>query len=142
MAEKLNLKNQKQGQSLLELVFAISIVGLLLAGFVSAIVYFSKTGQVSESGSKATQLAQEKIEHLRAEKNNSPADFWQNMDNNYLPNSPISEDLDGGKYQRITTYTDLTPAGENRKVQVEVVISWREQDQIKTAAVKTYFSQY
>lgn len=143
MAKRLAFKNQTQGQSLLEVVFAISIIGLILGGFVSAIVYFSKTGQVAESGTKATQLAQEKIEELRAEKKDSPSSFWQNMDNNYLVNSPITEgNLGDGKYTRITTYQDVTPENENRKIMVEVEIQWQEQDQEKSTTVTTYFNEY
>lgn len=134
-------KKSLKGQSLIEVVFAVSIIGLILAGFVSAIFYFSKASQVSKSGSKAGQLAQEKIEQLRAEKKSDPTLFWENM-SNFASATPTPESLNDGKYERSLSVDYSQPDGSNRRAEVEVTLSWKEQDQNKEVKVKSYFSEY
>jgi type II secretory pathway pseudopilin PulG len=133
------------GQSLLEIIFAISITGILLAGFVSAIVYFSRTGQVAESSSRATQLAQEKIEELRSQKISSQYEFWQNMET-YATATPTPESLMDGKYNRSLEVSYSVPDGTNRRAEVEVIVDWIEAGvsggSNKEVRVKSYFSEY
>ncbi len=133
------------GQSLLEIIFAISITGILLAGFVSAIVYFSRVGQIAESSSRATQLAQEKVEELRSQKISDQSEFWQNMES-YATATPTPESLMDGKYNRSLDVTYTTPDGTNRRAEVEIVVDWREAGveggAEKEVRVKSYFSEY
>jgi Tfp pilus assembly protein PilV len=133
-------KNQL-GQSLLEVIFAVAIVGMMLSGFVSAIVYFSKVGQVSESDSTATQLAQEKLEELRGMKKESADNFWQTMAN-YATATPTPENLHDGKFERSISVNYSQPDGTNSRARVDVTVSWMEQDQNKEITVKSYYSEY
>jgi Tfp pilus assembly protein PilV len=135
------MAKKQLGQSLLEVVFAVSVVGVILAGFVPAVVYFSKTGQVAESGAKATQLAQQKIEDFRSMKKTSSTDFWQTM-SNYATATPAPESLQGGKFERSIDVDYNQPNGTNKRAKVEVSISWKEQDKDKNVVVKSYFSEY
>ncbi len=128
------------GQSLIEVIFAVSIVGLILTGFVAAMLQFSKTGQVSESGSRAAQFAQEKIEELRSEKKTNPVQFWDNMAA-WSAAAPASEAVGGGKFDR-SINVDYDATNPNRRAKVEVSVDWREQDQQKNVTVSSYFSEY
>lgn len=135
-------KNQL-GQSLLEVIFAVAIIGMMLSGFVSAIVYFSKVGQVAESDSTATQFAQEKLEELRGMKLQSENSFWESM-SNYATATPAPESLHDGKFERSISvdYLAPTPGERNQRARVDVTVSWMEQDQSKEITVKSYYSEY
>jgi len=143
MAEKLKFTIfiSKQGQSLLEVIFAVSIIGLIMSGFVSAFVYFSKAGQVSRGGATATQLAQEKMEDLRAEKKDTPVSFWEDMEN-FSTATPTPESLDDGKFERSLNVDYSLVDGSQKRAEVEVEVSWVEQGQDKSVRVKSFYSQY
>lgn len=62
-----NLLSKKRGETLIELVIAISIFALILTWEVSAFSYFSQTGGDLGSLSEVVSLADSKIELLKAD---------------------------------------------------------------------------
>ncbi|OGE30682.1 hypothetical protein A3C59_03130 [Candidatus Daviesbacteria bacterium RIFCSPHIGHO2_02_FULL_36_13] len=59
------LSNQK-GQSLLELIVVIAVVGLILGAFSFATISSIRNAELAQNQSKATKLAQEAIEKVRS----------------------------------------------------------------------------
>lgn len=131
------VKRFQLGQSILEAIFAIAITGMILAGFVSAIIFFGRTSQVAQSGAEATQLAQEKIEQLRADRKRSPSDFWQK-----LQEGGFNDEEAIKKYNRTTEVNLEQENGNIYRAKVKVTIAWIDQGEDKEVNMSTYFSKY
>lgn len=70
------MMKKNKGQSMIELIFAIVLVGLVLTGVVSLII--KSSGGQTESGlkDKAVALSKLVMEGIIADSQNDPVDFW------------------------------------------------------------------
>ena len=66
----------KKGQSMIELIFAIVLIGLLLTGVVTLIVKSSGGQTKSTARDKAVNISKIVMEEMVAESKNNPVDFW------------------------------------------------------------------
>jgi len=72
-------KKNRQGQSLWEVIIALSIAGLIALGLVRATSSSVKSTRFSSDQSRLTALAQEKISQIVNYKNKNPKSFWESV---------------------------------------------------------------
>ena len=129
---------KNRGQSIVEMVFAIGILGLVLTGVVTLIVK-SVGGQTKTNArDKAVLLASVIVEEMVALSKNNPAQFWQKNE--------VSGQVWPGfeNYLYSITYADVSTGGScvpaSRCTEMTVDISWQE-NEIKTVSFSRYFSR-
>ncbi len=71
-----NIQN-KQGQSMVEVVFSIGIVALVITGAVILMLNSLSSQSKRFDYKKATEMGQEVMEGLVSQKNNNPVQFWR-----------------------------------------------------------------
>lgn len=71
-----------KGQGLIELVFAIGVIGLVITGVVSLMVTSLRSRTADFDRKKASELGQKVMEGLIVTKNTKSEDFW-NIDSVY-----------------------------------------------------------
>lgn len=70
------MTNKDQGQSLIELIFAIAIIALVLSGVVILIISVLGARTKAFDRKRATRLAEVVTEQLVDQKENDPINFW------------------------------------------------------------------
>lgn len=116
-------KGQDKGQSLIEAVFAIGVIGLTLTGVVSLLVFNLSARTKSFDRKKATELGEKVMERLVWEKRDSPLIFWQ------LVNVSSSTDPNFDGYVYSVGYTNVVDGvncgvGTTDCAQVHVRVGW------------------
>jgi len=114
----------KRGQSIIELVFAIVLIGLVLTGVVTLIVKSSGGQTKSTARDKAVTLSRIIMEERVAESKNNPTSFWSKT----VVNSQSRSGFDGYTYSiRFEDSTGGDPCyTANRCVRVVVTVAWQE----------------
>ena len=117
---------KNRGQSIVELIFAIVLVGLVLTGVVSLIV--KSSGGQTESGlrDKAVNLSKLVMEGIVAESKNNPQGFWDRSGNvNDLTNDTYPGFVYAVNYNVVTDGENCggTPV---RCMRVTVTVSWQD----------------
>jgi len=127
-----------KGQSLLEVVFAIVLVGLVLTGVVSLIVKSSASQTKSMVRDKAVALAKEIVERKVAESKNNPVDFWAKTD----VEDQTETGYDGYTYD--ISHQDSTGGDAcfttNRCVEMVVTVNWQEETS-QSVEFRRFFSR-
>lgn len=65
---------EKQGQTLVEIVFVISVIFLVLTGLVGGMIFAVRAVRYARNKAEATRVAKKKLEELKAKKQDSA--FW------------------------------------------------------------------
>jgi len=149
----MSFKDNQSGQTLVEAVFVVSIIGMILFAFVSGGIYFNRASRFSKSKSLATELIQEKLEEWRLMRDNEPDNFWATINSNCCPDcsgeleretgaAAVGTDQLGADVERVTTCADYQIDASTRKVRVIVRVSWRDAGQEKSAKTTTYFTNH
>ena len=89
----------EKGVSIIEIIFAIGVTVIVIAGVVSLVVKSTGTKTNSLQRKKASEVAEMIVEDLTKLKNNSSGDFWKL--------SPILDDTKGG-YKYSVGFTQIT----------------------------------
>ena len=117
---------KNRGQSIVELIFSIVLVGLVLTGVVSLIV--KSSGGQTESGlkDKAVGLSKIVMERIVAESKNSTSGFWSRSGN--VVNSQFEPGYPG--YLYAVNYSVVTDGGNCegttvRCMEVTVTVGWQ-----------------
>ncbi|HBG82071.1 TPA: hypothetical protein DDW69_04555 [candidate division CPR2 bacterium] len=66
----------KRGETILEVVVAMGILGLIMAGTISIIIQMGNLGYVAKSREEATKLAQQTMENIYTYKEKNKCDFY------------------------------------------------------------------
>ena len=119
------MKNNK-GQSLIEILFSITVVTLVLTGVVSLMVKVLNVRGEASLRQKAGNLSTIVMENQIKEKENKPSNFWNNS-------SLTDQTLVGFNG---FTY-DISKTFVNNDLNVVVIIKWADQ----TLTVQRYFSK-
>jgi len=125
------------GQSLVEVVIALTVLVIVLSGLAKTVTTSLKNSQYSRNKNFSLNLIQQKIESLRQERDSSP---WETFWGNYLGGGPgntpkvySEENLDGtgvvnsagGIFTRTTTFKNLSDnLLDQDKMEIQVIISW------------------
>jgi Tfp pilus assembly protein PilV len=123
----MNRKSNK-GAALLELVFVMALLVVILVALVSLVVFSLSTIQKSRLRSRASAIAEQGVENVRAKRDeylNSSIKTWDNFKDDCK--SSISSidwsgsfDDEGGIFSRVETCVDA-PA---EKVKVTMTVNW------------------
>lgn len=142
----MNLKNKKEagieGQSLLEVVLALVIIGLVLTGLMRVVVYSFANMEFSRNKNFSLNLAQSKAEELRKERDSSAWDsFWKKYFET-LPNPQIEQDLGvGGLFTRTTTFEDIS-SEEKTKMKIIISLSWQDSKGTHESIIYSYLTKW
>lgn len=116
---------KNRGQSIVELIFAIVLVGLVLTGVVSLIV--KSSGGQTESGlrDKAVNLSKLVMEGIVAESRNDSQTFWSKSGNyNSLENVEYPGFVYAVNYN-VVTDEENCGGGRVRCMEVTVTVGWQ-----------------
>jgi type II secretory pathway pseudopilin PulG len=141
---KLALKNQS-GQSLIEILTALTIVLLVIVALIKATSVSIKSGDYSKSQALATSYAQEAIEWVRAERDED----WDNVAGHTPIESFCLNDLSwsggwcgytlGDRFKRELSLSD---AGGGNTIEVRVVVGWQDASGDHQSQLNTYLSNW
>lgn len=134
MNYKKNKKNKwiYDGQALFEMVIVIGILVLILGGIVVALTRSVKNTTFSDESAIASRLAQEGIEWVRQERDNSPWEDFKAKANNQTRclrdlnwNNNTNDDcgLIDNKFKRTITLSE-----NNDRITVDVVVEWENSE--------------
>lgn len=113
----------KNGQGVVESVFAIGILALLLSGAVILVMLGSANRRSSFDRRKATELATIAIEDLVGRSMNSPEEFWQLNNEEGLRKSEYEGYVYSVEFSNITNNLDYPQCGIGKTDCAEAVIS-------------------
>lgn len=113
----------QNGQSLIEVLIGILILGLILSGIIKIVIVSIKNVEFSRNQSIGLNLATTKIEELRAERDSLS---WEAFKQKYLVSSlnPLVESNIGlgGAFKRTTFFE----SDDENKIKISVVVSWQD----------------
>jgi Na+-transporting NADH:ubiquinone oxidoreductase subunit NqrC len=116
------MKNNNLGQSVVELVFAISVIALVVTGVVALAVSDVNSKNRGFDRKKATELAQIVMEDLLQKRKNDAENFWTlDMDKIGLPSACSTT-------QNYTCSVNMeweTSCANNSCVNVIVYVNWK-----------------
>src|SRR4030042_1125276 len=111
----MKILKSNQGQSMIEVVIALSLVILVVLGLVKVSVTSINNTAFARDQRTATKYAQEGLENARQCKEENEIAFWNES-------CPELAALTDTKFTRQITYTQI----EEGKMQVDVVVSWTD----------------
>lgn len=124
-------KNNSKGQTLIELVVVLAVVGMIVTGVVSIAAVSVRNARFSKDQATASRYTQEAMEWIRQERDTSWSDFYSRRDRTYcMPTLSWSQTSGCNSSQVIsnTAFTRtsmLTPLDVN-SIQVDVNVSWED----------------
>jgi len=130
---------RQSGQTLLEAVFVVGVVGLILSGLVASVVYSNRVARVSRDNSSAVKLAREKLEQLKSEEKNDSDSFWA------MSASTETITLQNVDFERSWEFSNYDESFANtRRVMVTVTVEWRDASatDLKTFELSSYIAEY
>ncbi len=128
---KLKIKDSNRGQSIIEVVIALSLIVLVVLGLVKVSVTSINNTAFARDQRAATKYAQEGLENARQCKEENEVAFW----NGSCPELAAPSDI---KFTREITYTQL----EEGKMQVEVVVTWTDSKGQHESNLTTYLTKW
>lgn len=123
----------QSGQSLLEVVAAITVAGMLVMGLVVGLTWALKVSRDARARSRANKFAQEALELVRRERDGNWGAFYARRSQTYCMASTGSQtlmsgscayNLDSNAYSRTIGYQWLTSPD---RMQVTVNVNWGTQ---------------
>lgn len=118
------------GFTMVELIVGITVLGILMLGFLSVFPLGMRTVQKSEMLSSATGLAQDELERLKML---PPTHADLSAGNHAHPANPLS-----GVYTLTWTVTDDSPLADMKTV--DVAINYSDQGIARTVQFTTYLA--
>jgi len=143
--DKLNKKNS--GQSLVELIVAVSISALILVALLSGVTTALHSAQLAKKKTQAMGKTQEVVEWLRGEKEKSWAEFATNNNGQYCFNDltfvlgECNADSDGFKRQLELIFTDEDGDGIDDKAKIKVTTFWTDNHGEHKESLTTYLTK-
>jgi len=118
------------GQSIIEVIVALSLVVIVVLGLIKVTVVSINNAGFAKDQRTATKYAQEGLENARKEKEDNEAVFWEKSG---------TEEEEFGKFNRETTYTETE---ENQQMHVEVVVSWEDSKGTHESRLETFLTKW
>lgn len=149
---------KNQGQSLVEIVIALAIVGLVLIGLVRTVTLSLKNMEFSTNKNLALNLAQAKMEEIRNQRDSlnwekfwSDWSFQREGSTNLLPicftrdGQPIGCSVEGKVFTLSGVLADKStgpvPTPPN-KVEIIIRVSWEEGERTHYATISGYLTKW
>lgn len=121
------------GQSMLEVVAAVTVAGMLVMGLVAGLTWALKVSRDARARSRANKFSQEALELVRRERDSNWTAFYARRGLSYCMDASGSQtlksgtcptNLDGNTYSRTLDYSWLTAPD---RMQVIVSVTWGTQ---------------
>lgn len=130
-------KRKNSGQSLVEVLVAMTVILMVIVGIIVATVYATRNSDFSKNQALATKLAQEKMEQVRSDRDQDPDAF-------FILSSSETEPPIIGIFTRQTTYSPATCPGDDcgKKTEVKVTVSWTDQTGTHQANQSSIFTKW
>ncbi len=120
LGKTLRVAGGRRAFTFIEILFSMTLSAIVILSFTVHTVGVMKGNHSSSNFTAATNLAQDKIEQIKAQTT------WDNV--NYCPDSGgpalTATGMPGGNYRRCWVVKD-SPFGDGLK-QVDVTVSWRD----------------
>lgn len=128
------MKSNK-GQTLVEIVVAIGVMGLILTSMVMVATIGIKTSRVAKERVEARHLMENRLEEVRRSRDTNPETFFGT---GTYSDAPV---LMGSnpEYSLTTTYTEIVP-GEQYEITVDV--TWVDGANDYNVSSSTYLSRW
>lgn len=123
-------QNSTNGQSIIEVVIALSLLALVVLGLVKVSIVSINNAAFARDQRAATQYAQEGLESARQCREENEIAFW----NRSCPALAVPNDT---RFTRQITYTQI----EEGKMQVDVVVSWTDSKGEHQSNLTTYLAK-
>jgi type II secretory pathway pseudopilin PulG len=148
----MRVKSRKNyGQSLIEIVIALAIIGIILIGLVRTVTLSLKNLEYSTNKNLALNLAQAKMEEIRKERDSQNwIKFWDDHripDGGEIDIPPEYFKKDGtlttateGIFTRGVRFWDKSGTTPKEKVEVVVWVSWSDALRIHYATISGYLT--
>lgn len=127
----MKISKSNQGQSMIEVVIALSLVVLVILGLVKVSVNSINNTAFARDQRAATQYAQEGLESARQCKEENEIAFWSLS----CPELAAPSDT---KFTRQITYTQI----EEGKIQIEVMVSWTDSKGEHQSNLTSYLTKW
>jgi len=146
--DKLNKKNS--GQSLVELIVAVSIGALILVALLAGVTMALRSAQLAKKKTQAIAKAQETIEWLRGEKEQSWTEFASHSDEYCLnslnfnaPRACLGDETDDNGFACLVNliFSDENGDGIDDKSTITVTVSWEDNHGKHHESLKTYLTK-
>jgi len=113
------------GQSIIEVVFAVGVIGLVLTGVIALVIKSVNSNRKTMTRDKAVELANIVMEDLVAKQKNEPTNFWNLTD----VSTTVWPDFDD-RYTYEVDFTRDETSGSCSSVrancvQVDVTVRWQ-----------------
>lgn len=142
------------GQSLIEIVIALAIIGIILVGLVRTVALSLKNLEYSTNKNLALNLAQSKMEEIRKERDSKNwVKFWDDhgipVDGTFVgmgmqyfrKDSTLTTSDDPARiFVRTGELWDRSPTDPKKKVEVIIWVSWADALRIHYATVSSYLT--
>ena len=128
-------QKSNEGQSLVEVVVAIGVMGLVLTSMVMAVTIGIKTTRVAKERVEARHLIENRLEEARRERDTDPDGFFE-LGSRTDPTQQVGTNP---VYNLTTYYTEVVP-GE--QIEVEVEVTWVDGANDYTVTGSTYLSKW
>ncbi|MBI2360361.1 MAG: prepilin-type N-terminal cleavage/methylation domain-containing protein [Deltaproteobacteria bacterium] len=116
---RIPLLKRQEGFTLNETLIAVALIAIGILGFSLNTAGVIQGNRISSSVTIATNLAQAKLEEIKAQTT------WTNVTNAQDPNNLINETgASGGRFRR--TWTIKDPVGLSNLKEISVQVSWEE----------------
>lgn len=126
---KLRIRNTDSGQSIIEVIIALSLVVVVIVGLVTVTTRSIKNSSFARDQRTATKYAQESLENNRKLKGDDPNTFWQKT-------GAETETL--GRFTRTVTYS-LTDANT---MQITVLVTWQDNQGEHQSSLETSLTKW
>jgi len=127
--------SSRQGMTLVEVMVGVMIIGLVVAGFLTALPQLRKTAIKSDMAQTASMLINSQMEELRTMQFDSVKVFS-------LPLNERQETINGHLYEKSVEVLPVTINGvSGEAVEVTVTLSWTLQGQALSSTSWTVFTK-
>jgi len=132
-----------KGQSLVEVMVAVAILGLVMTTLVFGTTVAMRNANFARYQARATKYAQEGLEWLRNQRDQDWGTFASKRGNTYCLNSlawtvgPCSSFSLGGVFKR-----EAVLSGDENKIQVELTVFWQDPLGTHQTRLTSYFTKW
>lgn len=126
---KSRTKNADSGQSIIEVIVALSLVLVVIVGLVTVTTRSIKNSSFARDQRIATKYAQESLENNRKLKEDDPNTFWQKT-------GVETETL--GRFTRTITYFST----DANTMQITVLVTWQDSQGEHQSSLETSLTKW
>ncbi len=126
---KFRVKNTNSGQSIIEVIIALSLVVVVIVGLITVTTRSIKNSSFARDQRMATKYAQESLENSRKLKEDDPNAFWQKT-------GAETETL--GRFTRTITYSLIAAD----TMQIIALVTWQDNQGEHQSSLETSLTKW